>query len=175
VTGLVGAGAIVVMLVAFPGLVKNLPSAALAAIVIAAAFSLADIPGARKLYVLRKTDFLLSIVCFLGVAVVGVIPGIFVAVGLSLLSFIKRSWRPYDAVLGRVDGREGYHDVSRYPEARRLPGLVLFRWDAPLFFANAEHFKDHVKRAIQQSPTPIRSGNCSTNWPGLGSGSVSPR
>jgi MFS superfamily sulfate permease-like transporter len=98
----------------------------------------------------------LSIVCFLGVAVVGVIPGIFIAVGLSLFAFIKRSWRPYDAVLGRVDGRDGYHDVSRHPEARLIPGLVLFRWDAPLFFANAELFQDHVKRAIRQSPSPVR-------------------
>ena len=75
---------------------------------------------------------------------------------MALLSFIQRAWRPYDAVLGRIDGLEGYHDVSRHPEARRIPGLVLFRWDAPLFFANAEIFQDHVKRAIQESPTPVR-------------------
>jgi high affinity sulfate transporter 1 len=156
VTGLVGAGAIVLMLVAFPGLVRNLPSAALAAVVIAAAFSLMDISGVRRLYHLRRSEFILSLVCFLGVAVVGVIPGIFIAVGLALFSFIQRAWRPYDAVLGRIDGQKGYHDVSRHPEARRIPGLVLFRWDAPLFFANAEVFQDHVKRAIQQSPTPVR-------------------
>jgi MFS superfamily sulfate permease-like transporter len=90
------------------------------------------------------------------VAVLGVIPGIFIAVGLALLSFIKRSWRPYSTVLGRIDGQKGYHDVSRHPEARRIPGLVLFRWDAPLFFANAEIFQDQVKRAIQQSPTAVR-------------------
>jgi len=156
VTGLVGAGAIVLMLVAFPGLVTNLPSAALAAVVIAAAFSLMDVAGVRKLYRLRRSEFVLSIVCFLGVALVGVIPGILIAVGLALLDFIKRSWRPYDAVLGRIDGQRGYYDVSRHPEARRIPGLVLFRWDAPLFFANAEVFQDHVKRAIQQSPTRVR-------------------
>jgi high affinity sulfate transporter 1 len=156
VTGLVGAGAIVLMLVAFPGLVQNLPSAALAAVVISAAFSLMDIPGVRRLYELRRSEFVLSLVCFLGVAVVGVIPGIFIAVGLALFAFIQRAWRPYDAVLGRVDGQKGYHDVSRHPEARRIPGLVLFRWDAPLFFANAEVFQDHVKRAVQESPTPVR-------------------
>ena len=156
VTGLVGAGAIVVLLVAFPNLVQNLPSATLAAVVIAAAFSLVEIAGVRTLYRLRRSEFVLSMVCFLGVAVAGVIPGVFIAVGLALLSFIQRAWRPYDAVLGRIDGQDGYHDVSRHPEARRLPGLVLFRWDAPLFFANAGIFQDHVEHAIRQSPTPVR-------------------
>ena len=156
VTGLVGAGAIVVLLVAFPGLVQNLPSAALAAVVIAAALSLMEIPGVRALYDLRRSEFVLSIVCFLGVALAGVIPGIFIAVSVALLSFIQRAWRPYDAVLGRIDGQKGYHDVSRHPEARRIPGLVLFRWDAPLFFANAGIFQDHVEHAIRESPTPVR-------------------
>jgi high affinity sulfate transporter 1 len=156
VTGLVGAGAIVVLLVAFPNLVQSLPSATLAAVVIAAAFSLVEIAGVRTLYRLRRSEFVLSMVCFLGVAVAGVIPGVFIAVGLALLSFIQRAWRPYDAVLGRIDGQDGYHDVSRHPEAQRLPGLVLFRWDAPLFFANAGIFQDHVEHAIRQSPTPVR-------------------
>src|SRR5215208_4206852 len=156
VTGLVGAGAIVVLLVAFPNLVQNLPSATLAAVVIAAAFSLVEIAGVRTLYRLRRSEFVLSMVCFLGVALAGVIPGVFIAVGLALLSFIQRAWRPYDAVLGRIDDQDGYHDVSRHPEAQRLPGLVLFRWDAPLFFANAGIFQDHVEHAIRQSPTPVR-------------------
>jgi high affinity sulfate transporter 1 len=155
-TGLVGAGMICILLVALPGLFQNLPSATLAAVVIAAAFSLIEIPGLRKLYRMRRSEFVLSIVCFLGVALLGVIAGIFLAVGLSLLFFIERAWRPYDAVLGRVEGRSGYHDVSRHPEARRVPGLVLFRWDAPLFFANAETFQDHVKEAIEDSPSPVR-------------------
>src|SRR4030095_12132253 len=137
-------------------LVQNLPSAALAAVVISAAFSLMDIPGVRRLYELRRSEFVLSLVCFLGVAVVGVIQGIFIAVGLALFAFIQRAWRPYDAALGRIDGQKGYHDVSRHPEARRISGLVLFRWDAPLFFANAEVFQDHVRRAVQQSPTPVQ-------------------
>jgi MFS superfamily sulfate permease-like transporter len=155
VTGLVGAGAIVFMLIAFPGIVQNLPSAALAAVVITAALSMLELAGVAQLYRYRKSEFALSIVCFLGVALLGVIPGIFIAVGLALLGFIKRAWRPYDAVLGRIDGQKGYHDVSRHPEGRRIPGLVLFRWDAPLFFANAEVFADHVSRAVQQSPTPV--------------------
>jgi high affinity sulfate transporter 1 len=156
VTGLVGAGAIVVLLVAFPNLVQNLPSATLAAVVIAAAFSLVEIAGVRTLYRLRRSEFVLSMVCFLGVAVAGVIPGVFIAVGLALLTFVQRAWRPYDAVLGRIDGQDGYHDVSRHPEAQRLPGLVLFRWDAPLFFANAGIFQDHIEHAIRHSASPVR-------------------
>ena len=105
---------------------------------------------------MRKTEFTLSIVCFLGVAFLGVIQGIFIAVGLALLSFIWRAWRPYFAVLGKVDGLKGYHDVTRYPAARRVRGLVLFRWDAPLFFANAEVFGQDVREAVQASPTPPR-------------------
>jgi high affinity sulfate transporter 1 len=156
VTGLVGAGAIVVLLVAFPNLVQNLPSATLAAVVIAAAFSLVEIAEVRTLYRLRRSEFVLSMVCFLGVAVAGVIPGVFIAVGLALLTFVQRAWRPYDAVLGRIDGQDGYHDVSRHPEAQRLPGLVLFRWDAPLFFANAGIFQDHIEHAIRHSASPVR-------------------
>jgi high affinity sulfate transporter 1 len=156
VTGLVGAVAIALLLLFFPNLVQDLPDSALAAVVISAAIGLVEAAGVRKLYRLRKTEFVLSIACFLGVAVLGVIQGIFIAVALALLDFVRRAWRPYDAVLGRVDGLKGYHDVTRYPDARRIPGLVLFRWDAPLFFANAETFADRLRLAIASSPTPVR-------------------
>jgi high affinity sulfate transporter 1 len=155
-TGVVGALAIALMLLFFPNLVRNLPDPALAAVVITSAIGLIEVAGVRKLYRMRRTEFALSIACFLGVAGLGVIEGIFIAVGLALLDFIRRAWHPYDAVLGRVDGLKGYHDVTRYPHARRIPGLVLFRWDAPLFFANAEEFADRVRRAIAASPTPVR-------------------
>jgi high affinity sulfate transporter 1 len=155
-TGLVGAGAIALMLVFVPNIVQDLPSAALAAVVIAASLSLVEVAGVRKLWQMRRTEFTLSIVCFLGVAFLGVIEGIFIAVGLALLDFIRRAWRPYDAVLGKVDGLKGYHDVTRYPAARRVPGLVLFRWDAPLFFANAEVFGQDVREAVAASPTRAR-------------------
>jgi high affinity sulfate transporter 1 len=155
-TGLVGAGAIALMLLFFPNLVRNLPNSALAAVVISAAIGLIEVEGVRRLYRLRRMEFVLSIACFLGVALLGVIEGIFLAVGLALLDFIRRAWRPYDAVLGRVHGVKGYHDVSRYPDAKRVPGLVLFRWDAPLFFANAEEFGDRLRRAVASSPTPVR-------------------
>jgi high affinity sulfate transporter 1 len=155
-TGLVGALAIALMLLFFPNLVRNLPNAALAAVVISAAIGLIEVKGVRKLYRVHKTEFALSIVCFLGVAVLGVIEGIFIAIALALLDFVRRAWRPYDAVLGRADDVKGYHDITRYPEAKRIPGLVLFRWDAPLFFANAEVFADRLRSAIASSPTPAR-------------------
>jgi high affinity sulfate transporter 1 len=155
-TGVVGALAIALMLLFFPNLVQNLPNSALAAVVITAAIGLIEAAGVRKLYRVHKTEFALSIACFLGVALLGVIEGIFIAVALALLDFIRRAWRPYDAVLGRVDDLKGYHDVTRHPDARRIPGLVLFRWDAPLFFANAEVFADRLRGAVASSPTPVR-------------------
>ena len=156
VTGVVGALCIALLLLFAPTLLQNLPNAALGAVVIAACLSLVDVQGFARLYRVRRGEFVLALVCFLGVALIGVIQGIFIAVGLALLGFIWRAWRPYDAVLGRVEGLKGYHDVTRYPEARRIPGLVLFRWDAPLFFANAEVFRDHVLQAIAAAPTPTR-------------------
>ena len=156
VTGLVGAVCIALLLIFAPMLLQNLPTAALGAVVISACISLVEIPGVRRLYQLRRIEFLLSIVSFLGVALLGVIQGIFIAVGLALLAFIWRAWRPYDAVLGRVDGLKGYHDITRHPEARRIPGLVLFRWDAPLFFANAGVFHEHVLQVVADSPTPVK-------------------
>ena len=155
-TGVVGAACIALLLIFGPRLLADLPHAALGAVVISACLGLAEVSGVLRLLHLRPGEFVLSIVCFLGVAIFGVIEGIFIAVGLALLDFVWRAWRPYDAVLGLVDGLEGYHDVSRHPDARHIPGLVLFRWDAPLFFANAATFRDHVLRAVAGAPTPTR-------------------
>jgi high affinity sulfate transporter 1 len=154
ITGVVGAVCIALLLIFAPMLLRDLPHAALGAVVISACIGLVEVRGVRRLYQLRREEFVLSLVCFLGVALLGVIQGIFLAVGLALFTFVWRAWRPYDAVLGRVPGRKGYHDISRHPEAKRVPGLVLFRWDAPLFFANAEIFQEHVLRAIAEAPTP---------------------
>ncbi|MFF3273802.1 SulP family inorganic anion transporter [Streptomyces chrestomyceticus] len=153
-TGVVGAVLIIVMLVLFPGLFRSLPQPALAAVVITAALSLADLTGAARLWRRRKTEFLLSVAAFLGVALLGVLPGIAVAVGLSILNVFRRAWWPYNTVLGRVPGLEGYHDVRSYPEAERLPGLVIHRFDAPLFFANAKTFRDEVLRLTHGEPPP---------------------
>jgi high affinity sulfate transporter 1 len=154
-TGLVATATIIVLLIWAPGLLRNLPSAALAGIVIAAATGLMELGSIGRLYRLRPSEFALSIACFLGVVLFGVLPGVFLAIGLSVLEFLRRAWRPYDAVLGRVPGLKGYHDIGRHPEALCIPGLVLFRWDAPLFFANAEVFGDRVRRAVAESPTAV--------------------
>jgi MFS superfamily sulfate permease-like transporter len=153
-TGVTGAALIIVMIVATPGLLRNLPQPALASVVITAALSLADIGGAVRLWRQRKTEFSLMIVAFLGVALLGVLPGIAVAVGLSILNVFRRAWWPYDAVLGRVEGLEGYHDTRFYPAAGRLPGLVIYRFDAPLFFANAKTFRDALRRLARADPPP---------------------
>jgi high affinity sulfate transporter 1 len=153
-TGVTGAVLIVLMIVLIPGLFKNLPQPALAAVVITAALSLADIPGTVRLWRQRKAEFGLSITAFLGVALLGVLPGIAIAVGLSILNVFRRAWWPYDTVLGRAEGLEGYHDIHSYPDARHLPGLVIYRFDAPLFFANAKTFRDEVSRLAKSEPKP---------------------
>ena len=155
-TGVVGALAIAAMLIAAPGLLADLPSSALAAVVIVAALSLVDVDSMVRLWRLGTAEFWLAIASFLGVALIGVIPGVFLAVSLSLLEFIRRAWRPYDAVLGRADGVKGYHDLTYYPDARQVPGLILYRWDAPLFFANAAVFRDRVRARIAAAETPVK-------------------
>jgi high affinity sulfate transporter 1 len=155
-TGVVGAIAIALLLVLAPQLLQNLPSTALAAVVIAAAIGLFEISDLRRIYRIQRWEFWLSMVCFAGVAVLGTIPGIAFAIVIAVVEFLWDGWRPHSAVLGRVDNVKGYHDVTRYPQARLIPGLVMLRWDAPLFFANAELFHDRVLDAIASSPTPVR-------------------
>jgi high affinity sulfate transporter 1 len=155
-TGVVGAIAVALLLLFAPNLLKDLPSSALAAVVIAAAIGLFEFADLRRIFRIQQWEFWLSIVCFVGVAVFGVIPGIGIAIVIAVIEFLWDGWRPHYAVLGRVDGLRGYHDIKRYPAARCVPGLVLFRWDAPLFFANAELFHQRVLEAITQSPTPVR-------------------
>jgi high affinity sulfate transporter 1 len=154
VTGLVGALTIAVMLLLAPGLLRNLPQPALAAVVIAASLSLADVQGTVRLWRQRRVEFGLSIAAFLGVALLGVLPGIAIAVSLSILNVFRRAWWPYETVLGRVEGIPGYHDVRSYPNAERLAGLVIYRFDAPLFFANARTFSDEVGRHASAEPPP---------------------
>jgi high affinity sulfate transporter 1 len=144
-TGLIGAGILGVLLIVGTGLVHDLPQSTLAAIVIVAVIGLIDIAGARRLHDWRRSEFTLAMVAFAGVAVLGVLWGVGIAIGLSLLNFIRHAWRPHGAVLGRVDNLKGYHDTERYPDARRIPGLVLYRFDAPLFFANADYFRARVR------------------------------
>ncbi len=155
-TGVVGALAVTLLLLFAPDLLQYLPNSALAAVVIAAAIGLFEFTDLKRIFRLQQWEFWLSISCFAGVAVFGAIPGICIAVAISVIEFLWDGWRPHHAVLARVDGVRGYHDVTRYPNARRIPGLVLLRWDAPLFFANAEQFQTQVLAALAESPTPVQ-------------------
>src|SRR5262245_25527103 len=156
VTGVVGALAIAVLLLVAPNLLQYLPNTVLAAVVIASAIGLIEISDLKRIYRIQQWEFWLSIACFVGVAVFGAIPGITIAIVIAVIEFLWDGWRPHSAVLGRVDQVKGYHDITRYPDARQIPGLVLFRWDAPLFFANAEFFHERVMDAVAKSPTPVR-------------------
>jgi high affinity sulfate transporter 1 len=155
-TGVVGALAVALLLLVAPNLLQDLPTTALAAVVIASAIGLIEVADLRRIYRIQQWEFWLSIVCFIGVAVLGAIPGIGLAITIAVIEFLWDGWRPHSAVLGRAHGVKGYHDITRYPDARQIPGLVLFRWDAPLFFANAEFFKERVLDVAAKSPTPVR-------------------
>jgi high affinity sulfate transporter 1 len=154
--GVVGALAIAMLLLLAPTLLQDLPDTALAAIVIASAIGLIEVSDLRRIYRIQRWEFWLSISCFAGVAVFGAIPGIALAIVIAVIEFLWDGWRPHSAVLGRVDYVKGYHDITRYPDAHLIHGLVLFRWDAPLFFANAEFFRERVLDAVARSPTPVR-------------------
>ena len=140
-TGVVGAMSVALLLVAAPELLQYLPGSALAAVVIASAIGLFEFRDLRRIYSIQPWESWLSIACMAGVAVFGAIPGIGLAIVIAVIEFLWDGWRPHHAILGRADGVEGYHDITRYPGAHLIPGLVLFRWDAPLFFANAEWFQ----------------------------------
>ena len=154
-TGVVGALAIALLLLLAPDLLQDLPQTALAAVVIASAIGLIEVSDLRRIYRIQQWEFWLSMTCLAGVMAFGAIPGIAIAIVIAVMEFLWDGWRPHSAVLGRVDHVKGYHDITRYPNARLIPGLVLFRWDAPLFFANAELFHESVLGAIASSPTPV--------------------
>ncbi len=155
-TGVVGAVCVALLLVAAPNLLQNLPNAALAAVVIASAVGLIEITDLVRLFRIERWEFWLSIVCFVGVAVLGAIPGIGLAIAIAVAEFLWAGWRPHSAVLGRTEDIEGFHDIERHPDARQVPGLILFRWDAPLFFANAELFRERVLEIAELSAVPVR-------------------
>ena len=154
-TGVVGALAVALLLLVAPNLLRHLPAPALAAVVIASAIGLIEVTDLMRIFRIQRWEFWLSVVCLVGVAVLGAIPGIGLAIGIAVIEFLWDGWRPHSAVLGRAEGVRGYHDIARYPDARQVPGLVLFRWDAPLFFANAEFFKERVLDAAAKAPAPV--------------------
>ena len=152
VTGLIGAGIVVVMLVAVPGLVANLPETALAAVVIAAAFSLVDLASVRRYAKVRKGALLISIVATLGVVLFGVLEGIVIAILLSILLFFRRNWWPRGTVLGYSPSLESWHSVEAVADAEPMSRVIVFRWEAPLFFANAGLFRRAIRGLVAEAP-----------------------
>ncbi len=148
-TGIVGAGVVVLLLVFFNELLADLPDSALAAVVIAAAFSLANFGVLVRVWKVRRSAVVLSLAATAGVIFLGVLEGILVAIALSILLFFHRNWWPRGAVLGRVPGREGWHSDTGDGFAER-PGVVVFRWEAPLFFANAGIFSQQVRDLVRE-------------------------
>jgi high affinity sulfate transporter 1 len=155
-TGVIGALGVTLLLLLAPNLLGYVPAAALAAVVISSAIGLIEVRDLRRLFRIQRWEFWLSIVCSAGVAIFGAIQGVGIAVVIAVIEFLWDGWRPHSAVLGRVEGIRGYHDITRYPQARQTRGLVLFRWDAPLFFANAEFFRESALAAMAGAPPPVQ-------------------
>lgn len=146
--GVVGAAALVGFILLAPDLTSCLPSAVLAAVVIVAASSLVDLHTFATLMRVDRVDAALAVTAFLGVVLVGVLEGIVIAVALSLVAFVNQAWRPYRAELGRRRGVRGYHDLSRHPQGEVIEGVLIVRFDAPLFFANAGIFAEYVRSRV---------------------------
>jgi high affinity sulfate transporter 1 len=149
-TGVVGAGLVVMLLLFLNSALADLPQTALAAVVITAALSLMDFGVLRKYLRVRRSALVLSLVATAGVVLFGVLEGIVIAIVLSILMFFRRSWWPHGAVLGQVDGLDGWHSIEGRPEARQLPNVVVYRWEAPLFFANAGAFRTQIRRLVRE-------------------------
>ncbi len=148
--GLVGAGLVAALLLFLNSLLADLPQAALAAVVIAAALSLMNLALLRRYYEMRRSALGVSLVASAGVVLLGVLQGIVVAVLLAIILFFRRNWWPHGTVLGRPEGLEGWHDLSAYPDAEEIAGVVVYRWEAPLFFANSGRFRDEIRRLASQ-------------------------
>lgn len=144
----VGAGIVAILLLFFNSLLADLPQSALAAVLIGAALSLLDLRVLAKYWRVRKSALVLSVIASLGVMVLGVLQGIVIAVALAVALYFRRGWQPHGAVLGRVQTIGGWHNVDHYPEARQLPGVVVFRWEAPLFFANCSSFRTRIRSVV---------------------------
>ncbi|WP_017200105.1 SulP family inorganic anion transporter [Arthrobacter sp. M2012083] len=154
-TGVVGSVLVLAFMLLAPGVTEFLPSATLAAVVIAAAIALADPAGVRRLLSLSRSESVVMLAAFLGVLTVGVLQGIVVAIALALLDFVRRAWDPYRTELGSQEGRPGYHDLSRHPEGERIPGLLILRFDAPLFFGNGQVLASFVREQLDETSDDI--------------------
>ncbi|MGW2512252.1 SulP family inorganic anion transporter [Streptomyces scopuliridis] len=134
---------------------SRIPVPVLGALVVYAAVRLIDLAGFRRLAAFRRREFLLAAGCLLGVLALGILYGVLVAVGLSVAELLSRVARPHDAVEGLVPGVASMHDVDDYPKARTIPGLLIYRYDSPLFFANAENFKRRALAALDGQTQPV--------------------
>lgn len=153
--GVVGALAVLVFVLVAPGLTAYLPDATLAAVVIVAACALIDVGGMVRMWRMSTVEFGLAVAAFLGVALVGVLQGILVAIGLSFAAVIAQVWQPHRTELVETGDPTGFHDIERHPDGHRIPGLVLVRFDAPLFFANGEIFDEYVRSVVAKAPDPV--------------------
>jgi sulfate permease, SulP family len=157
-TGVVGAALLVITLIALTPLFRDLPSSALGAVVLVTALKLIDVSELRKLWRVRTSDFTLALVTLAGVLLLGVLNGIVVGVVASLLEVLRRAVMPHTAVLGRLGGPiRAYRDVQTYEDAETIPGLIVYRFDAPLFFANADVFRNQILRLVDDAEEPVRT------------------
>ena len=143
----------VAVLLLGPGLAR-FPSAALGAVVVYAALRLIDVGEFRRIAAFRRSELLIAIATTLSVVVVGVLQGVLIAIGISVLDLLRRVARPHDAIEGYVPGLAGMHDVDDYPDATEVPGLLVYRYDSPLFFANAEDFTTRALAAVDAAAVP---------------------
>lgn len=152
---------VVIILLTATGLLAQFPKAALGALVVYAGLRLIDVPEFKRLYRFRRdgglsSEFVLAVLTFLAVLLLGVLYGVIAAVGISILNLLRRVARPHDAVLGFVPGMPGMHDIDDYKEAHTEPGLLVYRYDAPLFFANAENFVARALKSVDENPEPVQ-------------------
>ena len=155
VYSLVALASVVAVMFLGRGLLENFPMAALGALVVYAALRLIDITEFRRLGRFRRSELLLALATTAAVLGFGVLYGVLVAITLSVLDLLRRVARPHDGVLGLVPGVAGMHDLDDYPDARPVPGLVVYRYDAPLFFANAEDFRERALAAVAENPEGV--------------------
>ena len=155
-TGLVTVACTLVALLALRPVLAAFPLGGLAAVVVYAAILLIDVPELRRFARFRRSELLLALATTAGVLVLDVLLGIVVAIALSVLDLLRRVARPHDAIEGIVPGLAGMHDVDDYPTARVIPGLLIYRYDSPLFFANAEDFRSRALAAVEDVSFEVR-------------------
>jgi len=155
VVSLINAGLVFLTLLFVLPLFFKLPNATLSAIVIQAMFGLLDFAYLRQLFRIDRGEFAYAMTALFGVLVLGILQGVALGVILALVVLIRRVSRPATAVLGRLPGTKSYRDITIYPEAETLPGLLIFRFDAPIIFVNASYFADQMRRLIADTASPV--------------------